>query len=55
MPSQQLDEESTIPESLSRFLSVVKENDDSFILVVSVDQSMFGLPSHEIIVAKKKC
>ena len=29
------------------------DKDDSFILVVSVDQFVFGLPSHEIIVAKE--
>ena len=53
MPSQQPDEVSTVPKSLSRLLLVVKEKDDSFILVVSTDQFVFGLPSYEIIVAKE--
>ena len=53
MPSQQSDKFSTVPKSLSRLLSVIKENDDSFTLVVSTDQYVFGLPSHEIIVAKE--
>ena len=53
MPSQQLEEAFTVSESLSRLLTIVKEKDDSFILSVSADQSVFGLPSHEIIVAKE--
>ena len=53
MPSQQSDEASIVLKSLSRLLSVVKEKDKSFILSVFVDQFMFCLPSHEIIVAKK--
>ena len=53
MPSQQPDETSTIPENLSSLLSIVKEKDDSFILLVYADQSVFGLPSYEIIVTKE--
>ena len=53
MPSQYPNEASTVPASLSRLLIVVMENDDLFILSVSANLSVFGLPSHEIIVAKE--
>ena len=54
MPSQQPNGASTVPASLSRLLTVVMEKDDSFIFSVSANQSMFGLPSHKIIVAKER-
>ena len=50
---QQSNEASIVPTSLSRLLTIVMEKDDSFILAVFADLSLYGLSSHEIIVAKE--